>query len=168
MEAANPYAIRLGEHRDLPFLREMLFEAAFWRTGDPRPALDEALTRPDLAKLIEAWGRPGDTLVVAETPAGVGIGAGWFRFWSAESHSYGFVTPEIPELGLAVRSEHRRCGLGSRLLCALLEQAGQARIRQLSLSVEIENPAIRLYERSGFRRVGRVGGAWTMVADARR
>jgi len=32
----------------------MLFEAAFWRAGSPRPTLDEGLARPDLAKLMEA------------------------------------------------------------------------------------------------------------------
>ena len=46
--------------------------------------------------------------------------------------------------------------------------AVSAEIARVSLSVEIGNPALRLYERCGFRRVGRVGGAFTQVADARR
>jgi ribosomal protein S18 acetylase RimI-like enzyme len=165
--AGDAHRIRLAEPRDLLLLREMLFEAAFWRTEAPRPALETGLARPDLAKLLRDWGRAGDTAVVAESPTGSGVGAAWFRFWSAADHSYGFVAPEIPELGLAVRAELRGLGLGTRLLRALLAQAAQAGIAQLSLSVELENPALRLYERSGFRRVGRVGGAWTLVADAR-
>jgi GNAT superfamily N-acetyltransferase len=164
-EPLDAYPIRLAGRSDLPLLREMLFEAAFWRAGVPRPALDAGLARPDLAPLLDAWGRPGDTAVVAEAPTGEGVGAAWFRLWSAASHSYGFVAPEVPELGIAVRSELRGRGLGSRLLRALLAQAAPAGIRQLSLSVEIDNPALRLYERNGFRRAGRVGGAWTLVAD---
>ena len=106
--------------------------------------------------------------MVAVSPTGIGVGAAWLRFWSAEEHSYGFVAPEVPELGLAVRAELRGRGLGTRLLGALRERAAAAGIRQLSLSVELENPALRLYERCGFRRVGRVGGAFTLVADVRR
>jgi ribosomal protein S18 acetylase RimI-like enzyme len=167
-EASDAYPIRPARSSDVPLLREMLFEAAFWREAAPRPAPEEGLARPDLAKLLAGWGRAGDAAVVAEAQSGFGVGAAWYRFWSAENHSYGFVAPEIPELGLAVRSEQRRHGIGSRLLQALLAEAARADIRQLSLSVELENPALRLYERSGFKRVGRVGGAWTMVADVRR
>ena len=167
-EDLDDHRIRTARSGDLPLLREMLFEAAFWRAGAPRPALDAGLARADLAKLLEAWGRPGDDAVVAVSPTGIGVGAAWFRFWSADEHSYGFVAPEVPELGLAVRPQLRGRGLGTRLLRALLARADGAEIRQLSLSVESENPALRLYERCGFRRVGRVGGAWTMVADVRR
>lgn len=167
-EPPDGHPIRLAGPSDLPLLREMLFEAAFWRAGASRPVLSEGLARPDLAPLLDAWGRPGDTAVVAEAPNREGVGAAWFRFWTAESHSYGFVAPAVPELGIAVRSALRGRGLGSRLLRALLAQAARAGIRQLSLSVEIDNPALRLYERNGFRRVGRVGGAWTLVTDVGR
>ena len=93
------------------------------------------------------------------------MGAAWYRFWSAENHSYGFVAPDVPELGLAVRSGFRRRGVGARLLRALLEQAAEKGIRQVSLSVELENPAQQLYQRMGFQRVGRVGGAWTLIVE---
>lgn len=155
--------IRLVSAGDLPFLKEMLFEAAFWRAGSPRPALEAGLARPDLSKLLEGWGRAGDTAVIAESDTP--LGAAWYRFWSAENHSHGFVAPEVPELGLAVRPEFRRQGLGARLLRALLEQAGREGIRRVSLSVELENPAQQLYRRIGFRSVGRVGEAWTMVVE---
>jgi ribosomal protein S18 acetylase RimI-like enzyme len=144
----------------------MLFEAAFWRAGSPRPALEAGLARPDLSKLLEGWGRAGDTAVIAESDTP--LGAAWYRFWSAENHSYGFVAPEVPELGLAVRPEFRRQGVGARLLRALLEQAGREGIRRVSLSVELENPAQQLYQRLGFRRVGRVGDAWTMLVEVPR
>lgn len=157
--------IRLADPGEIPFLREMLFEAAFWRAGSPRPALEEELARPDLAKLMEAWGRPGDAAVVAESRAGAHVGAAWYRFWSAENHSYGFVAPDVPELGLAVRSGFRRQGVGARLLRALLEQAALAGIARVSLSVELENPAQQLYQRMGFHRIAQVGGAWTLIVE---
>jgi len=42
--------------------------------------------------------------------------------------------------------------------------AAAAGFRAISLSVEPDNPARRLYERAGFTRAGTVGGAWTMRA----
>jgi RimJ/RimL family protein N-acetyltransferase len=161
----DPVRIRPGDPGDASFLREMLYEAAFWRAGGPRPALEEGLARPDLVRLMEGWGRPGDAAVVAETRAGERAGAAWYRFGSAENHSYGFVAPDVPELGLAVRAGFRRQGVGARLLRALLEQAAANGIRRVSLSVELENPALALYRRIGFHPVARVGGAFTMLAE---
>ena len=158
--------IRPASAADLPFLREMLFEAGFWRPGAARPALEEGLARPDLAKLLAGWGRPGDAGVVAESAGGPPLGAAWYRFWSEADHSYGFVSPGVPELGIAVRAEARGSGVGEQLLRALLEEAARRGVPELSLSVERDNPAARLYERVGFRQVGVRGGALTMVAPA--
>jgi len=162
---AETARIRRAEPGDLPFLREMLFEAAFWRAGVPRPSIEEGLARPDLVRLLEGWGRPGDAAVVAEAHTGEPAGAAWYRFWTAEDHSYGFVAPDVPELGIAVRSPFRHQRLGARLLRALLEQAAEQGIRRVSLSVEQGNPALALYRRLGFHRVERVGGAWTLLAE---
>jgi ribosomal protein S18 acetylase RimI-like enzyme len=35
----------------------------------------------------------------------------------------------------------------------------------MSLSVEPDNPALRLYEQRGFRKTGEHGGAWVMLAE---
>jgi GNAT superfamily N-acetyltransferase len=165
--AGESVRIRAGAPGDLAFLREMLFEAAFWRPGAPRPPLATGLARPDLAHLLAGWGRPGDAALVAESSARERLGAAWYRFYTESDHSYGFVASEVPELGIAVRAERRGLGIGTQLLRALLAHAARAGVAQLSLSVETDNPALRLYERCGFRRVGRVGGAFTLVADAR-
>lgn len=142
----------------------MLFEAAFWRRETPRLGFEQGRQRPDLAKLLDGWGRAGDTAVVAESESRIPLGAAWFRFWSAEDHSYGFVSPAVPELGIAVRDSVRGRGVGTRVLRALRAEASRQGIAQISLSVEPDNPALRLYERVGFRKLARVGGAWTMLA----
>ena len=46
---------------------------------------------------------------------------------------------------------------------ALIECARERAVPALSLSVEPDNPAARLYRRLGFVEVGGVGGAVTMV-----
>lgn len=160
--------VRPASESDLPFLEDMLFEAAYWRPEQARPAREEGLIRPDLAKLLRDWGRTGDTGVVAESQPGAAVGAAWYRFWSPEEHSYGFVSAEVPELAIGVRSDARRRGAGAALLRALIAEAARQEVAQLSLSVEFDNPALKLYKRVGFRKVERVGGAWTMLVDVER
>jgi ribosomal-protein-alanine N-acetyltransferase len=146
----------------------MLFEAAFWRPSLLRPRLDVGLRRPELAKLLLGWGRPGDTALLAVSTAARPLGAAWYRFWSKGDHSYGFVSEHIPEVAIGVRQEVRGQGIGGLLLRALLSEAGRQGIAQVSLSVEPDNPARRLYERLGFEKMGGEGNAWTMVANAAR
>ena len=57
---------------------------------------------------------------------------------------------EIRIMDIALLPEHRGAGIGTRLLCELQEEA-RAAGRALSIHVEKFNPALRLYERLGFR-----------------
>ncbi len=65
-------------------------------------------------------------------------------------------------------SRFRGRGIGSRLLKALVVSARAQHYEALSLGVEPDNPARRLYERCGFQVVGAVDGSLTMmlVSDA--
>ncbi len=157
--------IREGNAEDLPFLKEMLFEAAFWRPGIARPAIEEGLAQPEIAKLLVNWGREGDASVIAEAKGDRPVGAAWYRFWTDDDHSYGYVSADIPELGIAVVEETRGKGVGGRLLKSIMKHASGCGIESLSLSVEQDNPARRLYVKHGFQKVGTVGNAWTMVAS---
>lgn len=149
---------------DARFLGEMLREAAAWRAEDAR-SLEDVLAEPHDAVYVEGWGRDGDVAVVAEDESGLPVGAAWYRTFTDAHHGYGYVATDVPEMAIAVRPEARRHGIGAALLAALVEGAGARGVRALSLSVEAENPAIRLYERAGFRRVALVDEAWTMRID---
>lgn len=146
-------------------LRDALVLAIAWREpafpSDPERYLRES----GHGHLIEPWGRPGDTALIAQTaeiPAGI-AGAAWYRFWSREDHSYGFVDESIPELGIGVHHPYRGRGIGKALLVRLLEHARQQGIGAVSLSVERDNPALRLYDALGFVVTGEVGNAYTML-----
>jgi ribosomal-protein-alanine N-acetyltransferase len=55
----------------------------------------------------------------------------------------------------AIQPDHRRQGLGERLLLALLDVAIERRASDATLEVRLSNlPARRLYEKFGFRPVG--------------
>ena len=86
--------IRQGTKKDLPFLKEMLFEAFFWNPDLERLDYQEFLQNTEFIKLLSKWGRPGDRAVIAEENEKP-IGAAWFRFWTEENHSYGFVDSSL-------------------------------------------------------------------------
>lgn len=95
------------------------------------------------------------------------VGAAWCRLWTDDDHSFGYVDAATPEIGIGVRRDDRRRGIGSALVAELIEQARLRGVRQLSLSVEPDNPAARLYRKFGFEKIGTCGGAWTMLLDLR-
>ncbi len=72
-------------------------------------------------------------------------------------------TRTIPELSVGIVPGRRRQGVGTRLLRALTAEARRSGLPGLSLSVELDNPAVGLYERLGFSTVGVNGGALTMA-----
>lgn len=100
--------------------------------------------------------------VAVDADSGEPIGAAWLRLLTGDERGYGYVDDETPELGMAVMPVYRGRGVGSELLGRLLKSAGEA-YRAVSLSVSADNPAVRLYERAEFERVGECGASLTMV-----
>ena len=141
----------------------MLYEAAFWRPDVPRPPLEVALSDSRLARYLADWGRHGDMALVAEGSGTEPLGAAWYRLLHSTEPGYGYVSAAVPEITIAVLVEYRRLGYGSALLAALVEEARQSGFDALSLSVEPDNPAVRLYSRLGFEPVGHAVDALTMI-----
>ena len=155
--------IRTGTQSDLHVLEEMLFEAFFWKPTMQRPPLEDFKRNPEFRKLLSLWGkRPGDTAVIAESQ-NTPIGAAWYRLWTDDNHSYGYVDSETPELAIGVAANHRGKGVGRALLRALIEEGRQRGVETISLSVDNANFARRLYEQEGFQKVGAAGTSSTLL-----
>jgi len=151
--------LRAAGAADLPFLTEMLLEACNW---DGTPWYDEAKVRADehAWQYLADWPRETDFGVVAEVD-GVPAGATWARLL----RGYGYVAADVPEITLGVSPAHRRQGVARGVLSELIAQARAASYQRLSLSVDPDNPARKLYESLGFVKVGVVGTSDTMVLD---
>jgi ribosomal protein S18 acetylase RimI-like enzyme len=147
---------------DVAFLAAMLAEAADWRAGVSTLTFDDVLADAAIARYVADWPVPGDAGVVAEDETG-DAGAAWWRYFTTDDHGYGFVDESTPEVTVGVRPDARGRGIGAAMLTALTDEARRRGIAALSLSVEVDNPAVRLYERQGFAVVERSGGAFTMV-----
>jgi len=121
--------IRSAGPQDVPFLRDMLRHAYYWRV--------ESVTEsgePPVQRYVEHWGRPGDTALIAIHDF-QRVGAAWYRLFKDDNRGYGFV-----------------------------DRARADGYETISLSVEKESPAVGLYERYGFERLGEDDGGVTMRA----
>ncbi len=159
-------AVRSAEATDGAFLAEMLVAAAFWRPGGPSGSVADVLDRPELAHYVAGWPRSGDLGVIA-LEGRQPVGAAWLRFFPDRDPGYGFVDAGTPELAMGVATAWRAQGVGSRLLEELIDTARRRGLPAVSLSVEPDNRARRLYERTGFRRVGGSSGSLTMLLRLR-
>jgi ribosomal protein S18 acetylase RimI-like enzyme len=148
--------IRRGGARDVPFLRDMLRHAFYWRT----PVGEE---EPPLTRYVRDWGRPGDRSLIAIDDF-VQVGGAWYRLFTVDEPGFGFVDEQTPELAIAVVPSRRGRGFGHELLSALLDCARTDGFEAISLSVGKDNPAIGLYESYGFAQVREDDGAVVMRA----
>ena len=155
---------RIAEPTDERILRDMLYEAVFVPPGATPPPR-AIVMQPELRRYVSGWGRPGDDGIIAVAPDNEAIGAAWLRLWPGDDRGYGFIDTMTPELSVAVRPEARGGGIGTELLRRLLQRADASHAR-VSLSVSVLNPAIRLYERLGFRSVAVAGTSMIMERRA--
>lgn len=166
----NPtFELRPIQLTDEPFMWEMLLESVYVPDGQPRPAMDLVKTVPELQHYAADWGRPHDFGYIAvETESGKPIGAAWLRLFDADQAGFGFVDADTPELStIAVVPAWRGRGVGTALLQALLVHA-DARYQTISLSCDPRNPALRLYQRLGFHKVGESGTSDTLLRQRSR
>jgi ribosomal protein S18 acetylase RimI-like enzyme len=136
------YQIRPLTPSDEPILWDMLYEAVQDAGGEA--ASRDIVKRPELARYVENWGRDGDVGFVAHDGNGnQAIGAVWVRPFMHDAKD------SSSELAFAVRSTHRRHGIGA----ALLTQWVRANPEQSAVRLRVgsTNPAVRLYERFGFK-----------------
>ena len=141
-------------------LREFLYQAIYLPVGvDPPPR--SMIDLPELHVYIADFGtQPGDHCMVAEAEGKV-VGAAWCRIME----DYGHIDTDTPSLAISLLPKYRGLGIGARLLDALLLLLRENGYRQASLSVQKENPALRLYQRAGFRILAEKGTEYLMLWD---
>ena len=134
--------------------------------------LNVVKSNPDLARYAAGFNVQKDFGWIAyldDPTIDCPVGAVWVQHWDdPKNRGFAFVSSDIPELALGVRTEYQGKGIGTALLQKLLEEASSRERPGISLSVRDSNPALRLYQRLGFTTLdaisNRVGGhSFTMV-----
>jgi ribosomal protein S18 acetylase RimI-like enzyme len=159
------HVIRPLTTEDEPILWEMVYQGLHTSEG-ATVSQQEVTQRPELARYVEGWGRAGDAGFVAHDaqPGGGLLGAVWSRLPNIEQGEPGDETEATPELAFAVKPALRKRGLGAALLTRFVKANPQQ--STISINVGPNNPAVRLYERFGFKVVRETPGHVTMRREA--
>ncbi|UJH71604.1 GNAT family N-acetyltransferase [Ornithinimicrobium sp. INDO-MA30-4] len=124
--------------------------------------MDQVFSEPSFARYTHLVTQRGDFGLVAESAHGW-AGVAWLLFLPASDPGFGFVAPGVGEVSVSVQADYRGAGLGRELLTKVLALAKSREHERVSLSVESDNPARRLYESIGFADAGASALAGTMV-----
>lgn len=158
------YTIRHMKPDERPLLEDFLYEAIYVPEGFegevPRSVIYDD---PKCRAAFEGFGGlPDDRALVAEADGRV-VGACWVR----TTDEYGHIDDATPSFSISLYEPHRGQGIGGAMMRQMLRELRDAGYARASLSVQKENPALRLYERLGFRIIG--DGAdeteWLMTID---
>ncbi len=156
-----PTQIRNIHPEEYGLLREFLYQAIYLPEGT-QPPPRSVVELPELQVYVTGFGtRPGDHCLVAEAEEKV-VGAAWCRIME----DYGHIDNDTPSLAISLLPEYRGLGIGTQLLNSLLLSLQENGYLRASLSVQKENPALRLYQRTGFRIAAEKDTEYLMLWDA--
>lgn len=154
--------LRVGDASDGDLVGRCVYLALDWDPARTLPEMAVVLAHPQVVRYHAGWGRPGDTVVVAED-SGKPLAYAFARRFTTQDHGHGFVDEATPEMGVAVEPGHRGQGLGTRVLEHLHSELRRSGCSAVSLSVSLANPARHLYERFGYREVDRDDDSMRMI-----
>lgn len=141
--------IRILKSSEISFLKEMLYEAIFVPEGMQKPP-KSIIRDQSVAHYYKNWGKDiYDIALVIEINSEL-IGAIWGRKFLIKEKGYGFFDEETPEISMAIKNEYRSKGLGTKLIEEVIKIYKIQGIKALSLSVDKQNLAYKLYIKQGF------------------
>ena len=152
--------IRKLGNDEIELLKDFLYEAVFVPEG-MEPPDRSIIKKPELAVYYEGFGRnPADYCLVAEEDGSV-AGAVWTRIMN----DYGHVDDETPSLAISLYKEYRGRGTGTEMMRKMLGILRNQGYKRVSLSVQKENYAVRMYKKLGFKTIAEKTEEYIMVCD---
>lgn len=152
--------IREMGKEEYSLLSDFLYEAIFIPDGiEPPPK--SILSCPELQVYISDFGtNKHDKALIAEVGGNI-VGAIWARIMN----DYGHIDMDTPSLAMSVLGKYRGAGIGTLLLEQMLLVEKAAGYTKLSLSVQKDNYAVKLYRKVGFTIVRETHEEYIMVVD---
>ena len=141
------YKIRKIKTNEYEILKDFLYEAIFVPEGAEIPSRS-IVKLPALKIYIENFGEKNDNALVAEVNGKI-VGAIWARI----INDYGHIDDETPSLTISLYKEYRGLGIGTEMIKKMLILLKESGYKRVSLSVQKENYAAKLYRKLGFNVV---------------
>ena len=150
--------IRNIRTNEIPLLDNFLYEAIFIPEGIAAPPRD-IINQEELQVYVRDFGQhPDDHCLIAESDGKI-VGAVWVRVMD----DYGHIDDQTPSLAISLYKDYRNQGIGTQLLERMLELLREKGYRQVSLSVQKANYALRMYKKAGFELIADRGEEILMV-----
>jgi ribosomal protein S18 acetylase RimI-like enzyme len=147
-------------------LDNFLYEAIFIPEGQEK--IDREVTKvPELSRYIKNFGQKDDICLVAVLDGNL-LGAIWTRIYPSTEPGYAYVDSKTPELSMSVLQDYRQKGIGTHLLKAMIHKLVKLDYEQVSLSVDKQNYAFRLYQKFGFVILDSDEKSAIMIKDLRK
>lgn len=143
------YIIRPLKQSEIYILSDFLYEAIFQK-DNTSPLPKEIINKPELNIFIKGFGKPDDYCLVAEVGNKI-IGVVWSRVLSGEIKGYGNIDSTTPELAISIYKQYRNKGIGTDLMKCILKLLKEKGYNRVSLSVQKDNYAVKMYKAVGFK-----------------
>lgn len=140
--------IREIQKQEYPLLENFLYEAIFIPEGVASPP-KTIIASPELQVYIDHFGESRDDHGLVAVADGKIVGVVWGRIMN----DYGHIDDETPSLAISLYKEYRGLGIGTALMEEMLVLLRACGYRQVSLSVQKANYAVKLYFKTGFEIV---------------
>ena len=139
------FLIRKLDVSEAYLLKEFTYLAIYVPQGAKTPP-KSIVELPELKIYYQDFGsKKGDICLVTETDNKI-VGAVWTRIINDFAH----IDDNTPSLAIAVLKASRSKGMGNRLLAEMLKELKDEGFLSVSLSVQKDNFAVRMYVRAGF------------------
>ena len=139
------FIIRKIEQEEIKILDIFLYEAIFIPEDVKKPPIN-IINQPDLQVYVKEFGtKAGDICFVAEIDGKI-VSAVWVRI----INDYGHVDDETPSLAISILKEYRGNGIGTELMKKMLAELRTDGFKKVSLSVQKQNYAVKMYKKIGF------------------
>lgn len=156
------YTVRKMRREEYSLLNDFLYEAIYIPDG-MEPPLKTIINSPELQVYVADFGNQEHDKAFAADVKGTIAGAAWVRIMN----DYGHIDDDMPSLAISVRKEYRGLGIGTALLKELLADLKADGYAKVSLSVQKENYAVKMYEKAGFQVLKETGEEYIMVWSAK-
>lgn len=145
------YIIRNIREEEYRLLDDFLYEAIFIpKQYSQRVERDIIYTDPKLYDAIRDFGTYADDRCLVAEVDGKVAGAVWTRI----ADEYGHLDDNTPSLAISLYEEYRGKGIGTELVRRMLRLLKEQGYQKVSLSVNEENFAVKIYEKFGFKKIG--------------
>ena len=132
------------DEKDL--LKEFLYQAIYIPEGI-KPPDKSIIEKPELVLYYQNFGSEDADYCIVSEENGKVVGAVWTRIMD----DYGHIDDDTPSLSISLLPDFRSRGYGRAMMKAILELLKEKGYEKVSLSVQKENYAVKMYQSLGFQ-----------------